>query len=271
MPIGVALLVVLSALVHAAWNAILKRTRDPDHAVVGVTATAAFTSALVALALAAPAPPARALPWCFLSGVLEAGYFFTLARALARAPLGPVYTIVRGGALALVWPVSVLVLGEEITALRGVGTALVVAGLVATGGTEWVRPRGLAAAAICAAFVGGYHLSYKVALSSGGRPEVVVAVSLSTATLFSVPRAKKALLAARAQPLHVVGAGVLASAGFLVFLYGMERAGAGVVVTLRNTSILFAQVFGVFMGDRPRRLAVIGATLVFGGAVLLAV
>jgi 4-hydroxybenzoate polyprenyltransferase len=90
MTIGVALLVVCSALVHTAWNAVLKRTHEPDHAVIGVSSAAAFTSALVALALHAPAPPRASLAWCFVSGALEAGYFFTLARALSLAPLGPV-------------------------------------------------------------------------------------------------------------------------------------------------------------------------------------
>ena len=63
---------------------------------------------------------------------------------------------------------------------------------------------------------------------------------------------------------------MLASVGFLVFLYAMKKEGAGVVLTLRNTSILFAQVFGFIMGDRPKRLGIIGALLVFAGAVLLA-
>lgn len=285
MTIGVALLVVSSALVHASWNAILKRTRDPGAAVVGVCSAAAFTSALVALALGAPAPPARSLVWCFVSGTLEAGYFFTLARALSLAPLGPVYTVVRGGALAVVWPISVLALHEELTLSRAGGTALVMLGLVSTGAgarngfgaavDEKGRARGFLFAVVCAVFVAGYHLAYKVALSSGGRPESVVTISLSTASLVNIAligrtRARKVIDAARAQPLLVFGAGVLASVGFLVFLFAMERAGAGVVLTLRNTSILFAQLLGFFLGDRPHRLGVIGAALVFAGAVLLA-
>ena len=58
-------------------------------------------------------------------------------------------------------------------------------------------------------------------------------------------------------------------AGFSVFLFGMRSAGAGAVLTLRNTSILFAQVFALVLGERPKRLAVVGAVLVTGGAALL--
>jgi drug/metabolite transporter (DMT)-like permease len=50
----------------------------------------------------------------------------------------------------------------------------------------------------------------------------------------------------------------------------MKNEGAGVVLTMRNTSILVAQLFAFFMGDRPKRLGIIGALFVFAGAVLLA-
>jgi drug/metabolite transporter (DMT)-like permease len=278
--IGVALLVVASAFVHAWWNALLKRSREPEQAVIGISAFAALTSGVIALALGAPAASSKAFFWVVLSGVLEAAYFVTLAKALSLAPLGPVYTIVRGGALLLVWPVSVLLLGERITAWRAAGTALVALGLVSTGTGERnsgsaVHARGIALAALCACFTGGYHLAYKVSLSSGAAPEIVVSVSLAIAALVNLVqvgavRRRKIVEAAREQPGHVIGGGVLAAVGFLVFLHAMKKEGAGVVLTLRNTSILFAQLFGFFMGDRPKRLGVIGAILVFAGAVLLA-
>jgi uncharacterized membrane protein len=67
-----------------------------------------------------------------------------------------------------------------------------------------------------------------------------------------------------------VVAGVIGSAGFLVFLTAMSRAGAGVVLTLRNTSILFAQVLAAVHGERPRPLGIVGAVLVTLGAITLA-
>lgn len=288
MPASVMLLVVASAIAHAAWNAILKRCREPENAIVGMMMVAAATSSLFAFATHVPIPPPRALAWSLAAGVLEAGYFVTLARALSRAPLGAVYTVVRGGALVLVWPISILILGETITVMRGLGTLLVALGLFATGMGERLpalvaapastgdgpkKLSGLAIAALCATFVGGYHLAYKLALTNGGRPETVVAISLSTASainLVAIGRRRERVFAAmREQPMRIVVGGLLASAGFLVFLSAMATAGAGVVLTLRNTSILFAQGFAFALGERPRRLGLIGATLVTIGAALL--
>jgi drug/metabolite transporter (DMT)-like permease len=281
---SVALLVLASALVHALWNAVLKRRRDPEHAVFGVMFTAAVGAGLVALAGDAPAPSRASLAWCLASGALEAGYFLTLARALTRAPLGPVYTTVRGGALVVVWPISVFALGEGVTLPTLGGTALVLLGLVATGASETpparlredgALVRRLGWAVVCAAFVGGYHVCYKLALSAGGRADVVVAISPSTACLAGVvtlgrERRRRALEAVRTDAPWILAAGVLATVGFLVFLVAMARAGAGVVYTLRNTSILFAQLVAFAMGERPKRLGVVGAVLVTAGAALLA-
>lgn len=273
----VVALVLASAIVHAAWNAILKKTRDPENAVVAVVATAAGTACLVALALGAPIPAPRAALWSIAAGVLEAGYFVTLARALARAPLGPVYTVVRGGGLVIVWPISIILLAEHVSLTTVVGTLLVIAGLASTGMAEATlsSARRLGWAAVCAFFVGGYQVAYKLALVSGGHAAVVVALSLSVSTIVNVAmlrkdRVRHTIDAARAQPLAVILAGTLATLGFVVFLQAMSRAGAGFVVTLRNTSILFAQLFAMLQGDRPKPLGLVGAFLVTLGAVCLA-
>lgn len=278
----VTLLVLLSAMLHAGWNAVLKTARKPEHAVLGIQVTSVLTGLVVALSVRAVAPSRATLAWCILSGILEAGYSVTLARALASAPLGPVYTIVRGGAVALVWPLSILLFGERITSLRASGTVLVVLGLASVGFSHRKRSadearggtRGLLVAALSAGFVGGYYLVYKAALTSGGQPESVVlassSVSLVCLVILKRHEGRLALEALRADAPRIVAAGVLSTLAFLLFLFAMARSGAGFAVTLRNTSILFAQGIGLFLGERPKRLAVAGAVLVTLGALCLA-
>lgn len=272
------LLVLISAGIHAVWNAILKRTRAPEDAVVGAMVVSALAALGIALVARPPWLPNASLGWCLASGVLEAVYFSTLARALTRAPLGPVYTTVRGGALVVVWPVSILLLGERVSITVVGGTLLVILGLVATG----LGDRGagntmrLGWAIVCAVFVGAYQIAYKLGLATGGAPTAMNAISLATAASINViaggtVRAGRGWAATRAEPIKVVSAGVLAAAGFVVFLIAMRDAGAGVAVTLRNTSILFAQGIAFAMGEKPTRLGLVGAALVTSGAVLLSV
>ncbi len=282
VPVAVVALVLASAFMHALWNALLKRMKDPENASFAILVVCAVSSLALTIAAWPPLPPPKSIAWCIASGLFEAGYFVTLARALSRAPLGPVYTVVRGGALVVVWPVALLFLHEELTVGVGAGVVLVLLGLAATGfadaqrdTTKGALARNLGWAAVSAVFVAGYHLSYKMALAAGGAPFIVVSISLGAAAVVNAlrldrDRIAKAKQAFRDAPGTVIVAGILGNVGFAVFLLAMSKSGAGVVITLRNTSILFAQVFAAIQGDRPKPLGVLGALAVTGGAFFLA-
>ncbi len=267
-------LVLFSALLHAAWNALLKRERDPRLASVPVVLVAAVVGTAIALGTSGViAMSGRAWAWALLAGVFEGTYFFTLGRALALAPLGVVYTASRGGALLLVWPISVVLLGERVTPFAVAGTALLLIGLAATSHEEQRGPldrRGLWFSLGCAASIAGYHLSYKHALVAGASPAMAIAISmgLGVAVNIAVLRERRAALAMVRRGTVLV-AGVLCSLSFLAFLHALSRGGAGMMLTLRNTSVVFALLFSLLLGERPPRLRWVGAVLVVLGASLL--
>jgi drug/metabolite transporter (DMT)-like permease len=277
--INVTLLVLGSAFLHAAWNAVLKRQADTEAAIGGLLAVAAFSAGLLASGTAPVPPSASVVAWSVSAGAFEIGYFVTLGRALAHAPLGPAYTVTRGGALLIVWPVSVVALGERFSSASLVGALLVGCGLAAVGmpvdAVEERRDRrGIGWAAVCALFIAGYHLCYKQALQAGGVPSLVVAMSLLTALALQTLRSgqdgrRRAMAALREHPRQIVSAGLLATASFAIFLTALAQAGAGAALTLRNTSVIFAQGFGVALGERPRRQQWGGAVLVGLGAIAL--
>ena len=266
-------LVLGSAFLHALWNTLLKREGDAESSTVAAVVACAGFAALAALVLGTPFPHGTALLWTVVSGLCEAGYVATLALALTRAPLGPVYTISRGGSLLVVWPISVLFLDEPLRLLAIGGTLAVAAGLAATSlGTppaergQPERTTGLLWAALCALFVAGYHLAYKRALAAGGAPPTVFALSIGLATPLNLFRrgtekARRTLALYSVRPGPLVLAGGMAAGSFLLLLYALERQGAGAVVTLRNTSILFAQGFAWLIGERPRRAQLVGCLL----------
>src|SRR5262245_6806097 len=105
------LAVLVSALLHAAWNALLRSHPDRRAGGVAVVAVAAAVAAAAAIAWTRDPFPGGLLPTC-IAGVFEAGYMVSLQRGFAAGGLGPVYTISRGGSLAIVWPLSVAMLGE---------------------------------------------------------------------------------------------------------------------------------------------------------------
>jgi drug/metabolite transporter (DMT)-like permease len=201
-------------------------------------------------------------------------YFVALARALAAGALGPVYTISRGGAIVAVYPLSVALFGEGVTARSAAGSAVVLAGLVLSGFRTADRrdlaPRALAWAIACAAAIAGYHLAYKAALAAGGAPSAVFALALALATSINAARTPGAAAYARARAGHVLAMGLICGGSFLVLLEALAGSGAGFVLTLRNTSVLFATVLAFAIGERPGRLQLAGAAAVAGGAILMA-
>src|SRR5690349_12837604 len=110
-------LLLLSALLHATWNALVRRADDKETAPLGMVLVCMVASVVWAVAVDRGAlPPSRAVAWTVVAGVAEGGYVLSLGRALRDAPLGLAYAVARGGAMLFVWPFSILLLGERATA-----------------------------------------------------------------------------------------------------------------------------------------------------------
>ncbi|MBI5069296.1 MAG: permease [Deltaproteobacteria bacterium] len=267
---------LLSALLHASWNALLKRERDPRWAVTGVVAAGLLFAAAAALLFPGAGFPTRAgLAWTVAAGLFEGLYFLTLAGALARASYGAVYAIARGGAMALVWPAAALLLAEPVTARGAGGAALVALGvvLVAWAGRQHASPGGLLLSAASAGAIAGYHLCYDRALVNGAARAPLFAVALLVAlplTWLAARLRGGGAAPGRGEVLRWLAAGALLTGSFLLFLGGLAESGAGPALTLRNTSVVFAQAIAAALGEPVPRRQLGGALLVVAGAALLA-
>lgn len=272
MSTAALLLVLASAFIHALWNALLRRDPAPRDAVGPISLVAAFVALVPAIVRHVPLR-VDTVAFAALAGAFEAAYFLGLGRAMATAPLGPVYTLARGGAVFLVWPASIALFGETLTPLGAGAALLLVVGLACTSPASAVSAAhrvGLRWAALTGVFIAGYHLAYTASLRRGGDAPTLAAISLAIAGAFHLGRVRIAQGALPRLTIRRAAAGALAGIGFVLFLAALaEGAGAGLVLTLRNGSVLFAMVFGLAFGERPRRLQWAGAGLVVLGAALL--
>jgi drug/metabolite transporter (DMT)-like permease len=266
-----------SALLHAGWNALLKREREPELAALGVLAGCVAWATVAAAAYPGTGLPTRAaVLWAIGAGIFEGLYFITLGAALARATYGAVYAIARGGALVVVWPVAVAILREPFTASSASGAALVAAGvvLVAAAGRERASAGGIALAVACAACIAGYHVCYDLALVAGAGSAplsaLAFAVGLPPVWLWARLTGRTSARLERGAVLRWAGAGAVATASFLLFLHGLAESGAGVALTLRNTSVVFAQALALALGERVPVRQALGSILVVLGAALVA-
>lgn len=316
-------LVVLSAFLHALWNALLRLEQDKDRSLVVAIVVGVAFAAVVAGARWAGGEvlfaSARGVGFTLLAGVMEAMYFATLARAMELGRLGVVYTISRGGAVVAVWPLSIALFGEAARLSSLAGSAVVVGGLALSGlsrgsgggrqpgagrdvnsgaggasgnsGADTPRNGGVTNrgnpsasstqraavswAVACAASIAGYHLAYTAALDEATNPSACFALSLGVSVAINAAQLARrgradGLRALVRQRPRLIGMGLVASGSFLILMEALARGGAGYVLTLRNTSVLFALLMGWRIGERPRRTEIIGAALVAAGATLMA-
>src|SRR5499433_3547229 len=121
-----------AAGLHAGWNALAKRGRDP--VVFLWCATVASTVVLIPFGvwiIARDGLRAAVLPFVAGTTALHAVYFYALGRAYASGAYSLVYPVARGLGVALVPILALGLLDERLSALGSLGVALVVAGIVA--------------------------------------------------------------------------------------------------------------------------------------------
>ena len=283
-------LVLLSAFLHALWNALLRLERDKDRSLMAAGVGATLFAAVVAGVRwelgAVPFASLAGVGFTVLAGTMEASYFATLAKAMGLGRLGVVYTISRGGAVLAVWPLSIALLGEAATLPALAGSAVVVGGLALSGlsgsrggAAEESRDRRGAVgwAVACAMSIAGYHLAYAAALREAVNPSACFALSLAVSAAINGVRlggagrgGERIGAVVRQRGPRLVMIGLMCGGSFLILMEALARGGAGYVLTLRNTSVLFAVAMAWRIGERPRRAEVAGAALVAVGAALLA-
>ncbi len=277
-----ASVVLLSAALHALWNVAIRRNKDSMAATVIVVAGSALLAGIAACFLhGAAAGVLVATEWGLAAGLWEGVYFLALGRALQIGPLGPVYAVSRGLPLLLLWPISHATLGEAVTLRSILSVGLLIIGLGALapgrGRAHGTSHAGYAWACLCALAIGANTLLYKVALLRGADTLVLFTVADGSAlpiALLGLARGTAIWPRLRASwsemPVGLFLASAASSVSFLLALYVMQSHGAAWVLTLRNSSIAFAQLLGwAWLGERPSGRALLGVGLVFGGALLL--
>jgi drug/metabolite transporter (DMT)-like permease len=184
--------------------------------------------------------------------------------------------------MLLVWPASHLLLGEALGPRVAGAVAALILGLwllAPDQGSHAGSRRGYLWAFACGLCIAAFQLIYKGAVAAGSNPLQLFTVSMATSLPFLVAGPGTGLGAGRTSTLRqalrvrpgllVFGSAAL-TASFLLSLFVLQSHGAGWVMTLRNSSVAFAQLFGwALLGERPTARAAAGVALVFADALLL--
>lgn len=269
------LLVLCAALLHAAWNAILKNGEDRFRSIVLMTAAASLACLPALLRL--PIPLRACWPEVLLSSALHVGYNLFLVAAYRHGDLGQVYPIARGSSPLLVTLGAALVAGEQPGVLTVGGIVLVSVGILSLArGWTGASRTGIATAVATGAFIAAYSVTDGIGGRLSGNPIAYSAWlfaldGMPMVIVFLAVRGWRAPLVdrSRATVMSAIG-GLVSIVAYSVIISAASISPMGPVSALRETSVIFAALIGwLFLGEQfsARRLG--SCALVAIGAILL--
>ena len=271
MPLSAFLLALGAAFVHALWNLLIARARDPEAAaaVALVVAVVAFAPVLVVFWELEP----EAWPYIAASSALELVYFALLGAAYRRAEVSVVYPLARGVAPVLVLVAGAVALGQETTAAQALGVCLVGVGMLLVRGLA--RPAGssgvlfgLAIACSIAAYTLVDDEGIRYANAATYLELTLIAPAIGYALGIAWVKGRGALRTEAAPATVAAGIGMWVAYGLV--LAALARAEAAPVAAVRETSIVIATLgAALFLHEPVPRSRVAGAILVAAGVALL--
>lgn len=272
MPASALGLALCSAVVHALWNMLLARSRDPQAA--GAVALVAGVVIWAPVALITGGMTTEALPYVPASAAFELAYWAMLGLAYRIGELSVTYPLARGMAPVVLLFAGLAGVGGAIGGLQVAGVALVAVGIVAVRG---MHARGgateVALAVAIAACIAAYTLIDRAALRHAEPIAYLWLVLGLIAPPYLIAMARmrgREALRASISP-SVVGAGIAVFGAYTLALAALQQASAAAVGAVRETSVVLVTVFAAaILHERVGPVRAAGAALVTGGIVLIA-
>lgn len=281
MPVLAIFLLFGSALLHTTWNLLLKQA--------GEKFIATWWAILLGSAVFLPFLFFSGLParetWLllFVSVLMEAAYYFTLATAYRDADFSLVYPLARGTAPGLIAIWSVLFLGEKLSGPGTFGLAVIILGLLFVGGSNFrqsrdVTPhlRGVMLALILAFLISVYSTI------DGFAVKHTPAFSYTVLVFFLLPLFSSPLVfrvygwsvlktELSAHWIRIVSVGLLTVSAYLLALVAYSMAPISYVGAIREVSVVLGAFAGwQFLNERLGGWRVFGSVIIFAGILMIA-
>jgi len=270
--------VLLAAVLHATWNALLHGNRDRFLSMTWMSIAMAAVATVAVLAVAPP--PAAAWPYLVASGLVHILYNASLVHSYRRGDLTQAYPIARGSSPLLVALGAALFAHEAIGLLHLLGVVLISAGIIALA----LQAGQLSRAGVLAALTTGATIALYTVIDgigvrlSGGQALAYTAWMFLfywlMPLLFVARRGAAALWTPlRTAPAAVGGSaagGLVSLAAYGIVIWAMQSGAMGAVSALRETSVVFAVLIGrIFLRETVDARRWLACLVVAAGAMCL--
>lgn len=280
-------LILFSALMHALWNLLVKRSRDKTIYIwwMFLVSAALFTATLPFLPGPFPLPTPRIFALAAGGGLCFVLYHIANGQAYRSGDLSLVYPLSQTSMLYVpIW--GSLLLGEVISGRGLCGIALVVIGVWCVqlrhfSFHEALRPlRSFNEDAVRYSLFAGFIYSIGAVIDKTGVMSysplyftyllVIFMLLFMTLNLLRPRYRGRILVEWQENPRLILIAGPVMMGSFLTFRYGLKLAPLSYAVPTRQVSILIGVLIGIlFLGESCGRIRLLAGVTILAGVVLI--
>jgi len=269
------LLIIFSALCHAIWSAIIKSSRNPL-SLMGITSV---LEVIIFFPLTFTVPFPKLEVWYFLIAtvIIHVFYRLNVIYSYRYGDLSYIYPISRGSSCLFIAIISILFLKSDVNLTGFIGILIVCVGLFIISFSKNIsfNIRGFFLSVSTAFLITAYTLvdGVGVRLSENGFSYIYWLFTLNGIPLFIIGLISKDGLRKR-ESYSVksgVAAGIFATSSYGIVVWGMQFIEIAYVSSIREISIVFAALIGLFFlyeknaNSRiiPSILIVVGISVVY--------
>lgn len=266
---------LLSAILHAGWNAAVKASPRPDEAM----GAQMIGSALIVLPILAwtGLPPMQAFPWIAASMTMNTLIVVSLLRSYELAGFGIGYTFSRALSVVMVVPLAAAIAREMVSLPQMAGIGLIVAALgvltigagrdsrISRAAVLWILLAGASTASYVICDAQGVRVSGS-ALSYG----CMTTIANASAMAWRLRHTKRPVGLLRDNWRIGVPASMAAVTSYLLILWVWAHAPIAPAAALRDTSSIFAIIIAtVFLHEPMTRTRIVAVLLALAAIPLL--
>ena len=264
------ILILVSALCHAVWSAIIKSSKNPL-SLMGITSVLEVTIFLP-LTFTVPFPTLEVWYFLIATVIIHVFYRLNVIYSYRYGDLSYIYPISRGSSCLFVAIISILFLSSDISVAGFVGILIVCIGLFLISYSKNLsfNFRGFALAISTAILITAYTLvdGVGVRLSENGFSYIYWLFTLNGIPLLIIGLISKDGLR-KTETYNFrsgIAAGIFATSSYAIVVWSMQFIEIAYVSSIREISIVFAAIIGmVFLFERNAKSRIIPSILIVSG------
>ena len=264
------ILILVSALCHAVWSAIIKSSKNPL-SLMGITSVLEVTIFLP-LTFTVPFPTLEVWYFLIATVIIHVFYRLNVIYSYRYGDLSYIYPISRGSSCLFVAIISILFLSSDISVAGFVGILIVCIGLFLISYSKNLsfNFRGFALAISTAILITAYTLvdGVGVRLSENGFSYIYWLFTLNGIPLLIIGLISKDGLRKKETYTYRSGiaAGVFATSSYAIVVWSMQFIEIAYVSSIREISIVFAAIIGMlFLFEKNAKSRIIPSILIVSG------